>query len=170
MNTLELNGKKYKLVEIEEEPKPRKTGYERKLNDTYYMDISGGVILTTDRNFSADFAAFESANYYTDAQLAKDTARADALMRNLRRFSAEGRKKAMSWSGRTFTKYSLFFDYGVNVISISSSCMLRVFGGVCFDTHELAEAAIEKYRDELMWYFTEYQDTAEFREDVQADD
>jgi hypothetical protein len=43
--------------------------------------------------------------------------------------------------------------------------MLRVFGSVCFDTHELAEAAIEKYRDELMWYFTQYQDTAEFRED-----
>ena len=168
MKILELDGKRYELVEIPEEPKPRKTGYERKLNDTYYMDVSGGVILTTDRNFSADFAAFESANYYADEQLAKDNARADALMRNLRRFSAEGRKRKIDWANENQLKFNIVQSNGK--VRVGWTTFYRNQGAIYFDSKELVEAAIEKYRDELMWYFTQYQDTAEFREDVQTND
>lgn len=172
MNTLELNGKKYKLVEIEEEPK-RKTGYERKLNDIYYTDSSGQVVTMVDRNFSGDKQVYGFANYYSDHKLAADNARADALMRNLRRFSAEGRKRKIDKMDTNQCKYYLSYGFCRNSsedIYVGSCYEVITQGAVYFDTKELAKAAIEKYRDELMWYFTQYQDTAAFREDVQADE
>jgi hypothetical protein len=165
MNILELDGKRYELVEIPAEPK-RKTGYERDIGGMYYTAYPAAIMSFTDcTNHDAD--VFNKANYYTDKQLALDNARADALMRNLRRFSAEGRSQRISWTDFDSTKFILYFDYVIKKIKTTFYTSCREFGGVSFDTRELAEAAIEKYRDELMWYFTEYQDTAEFREDVQ---
>jgi hypothetical protein len=165
MKILELDGKRYKLVEISEEPK-RKTGYERNENGTYYSTgTSGELLAVSDRKWLADSCAYNAATYYTDKQLAKDNIRADALMRNLRRFSAEGRTQKIDWADRVTRKYYILFCYVLNVLKPGYVYNERDASGVYFDTKELAEEAIEKYRDELMWYFTEYQDTAEFRED-----
>lgn len=171
MNTLELNGKRYELVEIPEEPK-RKTGYERNANNPYFADVSGYVIPLTDKNFESDKRAYESANYYTDEQLAQDNVRADALMRRLRRFSAEGRKQKIDWGNSSQNKYYISCQYCGSTVTLYAdfSSGFRRPGAVYFDTRKLTEECIEKYRDELIWYFTQYQDTAEFREDVQTDD
>ena len=165
MKTLEMDGKKYKLVEIEEESKPHKTGYERNENGPYYLEgTKGNVISVTDRITPSDNQSFNSANYYADEQLAKDNIRADALMRNLRRFSAEGRKRKICWGEKYFNKFYIVCAHNSNNLMTWDNKSCSFFGVVYFDTKELAKAAIEKYRDELMWYFTEYQDTAEFRD------
>lgn len=164
MKTLEMDGKKYKLVEIEEESKSCKTGYERNYNGIYYLQSTkGSVVSFLDGCTPSDNQSFNAANYYTDEQLAFDNARADALMRNLRRFSAEGRKQKIDWS-TDVKKWNIYFDHKDNMFGTDECRRIRFAGEVHFDTKELAEAAIEKYRDELVWYFTEYQDTAEFRD------
>ena len=35
----------------------------------------------------------------------------------------------------------------------------KYFGGIYFDTAEAANLAISTFRDELIWYFTEYKDS-----------
>jgi hypothetical protein len=166
MNTLELNGKKYKLVEIEEEPKPKKTGYERDKCGMYYTVYPAATIMSFTDCTKHDTDIFNKANYYTDKQLAKDNARADTLMRNLRRFSAEGRKQKFLWKYPCEPKYFIMYDHCNERFSVENFSHFQPMS-VLFDSRKLAEAAIEKYHDELLWYFTEYQDTAEFREDVQ---
>ena len=165
MKTLEMDGKKYKLVEIEEESKSCKTGYERNYNEIYYLQSTkGSVVSFLDRCTPSDNQSFNAANYYTDKQLALDNARADALMRNLRRFSAEGRKQKIDWGNYGFYKWFIYFSYPSKELETVHYIRERECGSILFDTQELAESAIEKYHDELVWYFTEYQDTAEFRD------
>jgi hypothetical protein len=168
MKILELDGKRYELVEIPEEPK-RKTGYERNPHGRYYSQSTSGytAISFLDSGVAFDDCAYNIGNYYTDRQLADDNVRADTLMRNLRRFSAEGRKQKIDWNVRSQVKHCItYFERKILIDTVHS---LRYPGAVYFDTDELARAALEKYRDELTWYFTEYQDSAEFREGVQAD-
>lgn len=162
-NIIEIDGKKYKLVEVKEEPKPRKTGYERCLDGWYYSQSESGFVISHKHDFDIDDDRYNTANYYTDKQLVLDNARADALMRNLRRFSAEGRKHKIDKMDINQSKYYLRYGFCCNGKDIYVGCNYGDIaqGAVYFDTKELADAAIEKYRDELMWYFTAYSDTAE---------
>lgn len=160
-NIIEIDGKKYQLVEVKEEPKPRKTGYERHKGDFYYVCNTKGEIVAQIDDAPYDDCLYNIANYHTDQQLANDNARADALMRNLRRFSAEGRKQKIDWRNFYQYKFYIYFDHEYKKIKVASYKRFQEFCKVFFDTEELAKAAIEKYRDELMWYFTEYSDTVE---------
>lgn len=159
-NIIEIDGKKYQLVEVKEEPKPRKTGYEKtEENSCYYHDSGYGRVVKYIQMREWDDEAYKSANYYTDEQLAKNNMRADTLMRNLRRFSVEGRKQRLDWANSEQKKFYIYFHN--NRISTDWIAGYQSYGTIYFDIEELAETAIEKYRDELMWYFTEYSDTAE---------
>lgn len=162
-NIIEIDGKKYQLVEVKEKPKPRKTGYERMVGEVYYCVGMNGFVYEYIDGIDSD-GDYNVANYYTDLQLARNNARADALMRNLRRFSAEGVKHKIDKMDINQSKYYLRYGFccnGRKDIYIDCSYGSITQGAVYFDTKELANAAIEKYRDELMWYFTEYSDTAE---------
>ena len=163
-NIIEIDGKKYQLVEVKEEPKPRKTGYERCLGGWYYSQSESGFAISHKHDSDIDDDRYNAANYHADEKLAQDNARADALMRNLRRFSAESRKHKIDKMDINQSKYSLRYGFccnGRKDIYVGCDYGSITQGIVYFDTKELAEVAIKKYRDELMWYFTEYSDTAE---------
>ena len=145
-----------KLVE-----KPVRTGYERaeKRNKYYcawnYINASNHI----ETNDSDDCSFYNTANYYTDKTLAENNARADKLMRQLRRFAVEENAKAgvvLDWDGETQKKFKLSFFYG----QVQTDCVryTKDFGQIYFATVEIARKAIETFKDELMWYFMEYKD------------
>lgn len=162
--TLKLNGKEYE-VEVSEEmakdlEKPQKTGYERvEVNKIYYY--FGGVEYDWqhDTETFTDKELYEIANYYSDKTVAENNARADALMRKLRRFAVEHREKKFCWNDETQLKYEIYYFHKDQDIKISPYQHCQSFGGVYFDTQETAEAALEEFKDELLWYFTEYRDS-----------
>lgn len=167
-----IDGKVYDLVPHEETtPQPKKTGYERAdFNVEFFTD---NALLKkpseyTERSCDYSDTAFENANYYTDEKLAEDNIRADRLLRRLRRFSAVNRKNKIDWENSNRTKFHIIFDYDEEGLHVAERCVIRCFGEIYFDTGELAEKAIEKFRDDLMWYFTEYKDIAE--ESAEDDD
>ena len=45
-----------------------------------------------------------------------------------------------------------------NVDSLESTCMSCNYGGWRFDTEKHAKQIIEEFKDELIWYFTEFKD------------
>lgn len=159
-NIIEIDGKKYKLIEVKDEPKPRRTGYERNFRNGYFAQDADGFIISHRDDDDYDDCIYNIGNYYTDEQLAQDNARADALMRRLRRFSAEGRKQKVDWKNYQQNKYVISYRYPDGRPSVD---LMGVVRNLCpfFDSKEIAEAALDKYYDELMWYFTEYSDTAE---------
>ena len=170
-----IDGKTYNLIPCEEDTedtkdiatKPKKTGYERAdFNVVYFTDDAFPKKPSeyAERSNDYDDTAFESANYYTDKKLAEDNIRADRLLRRLRRFSAVNRKNKIDWEDLTQAKFNIVFVYDNEGLSVSKRSVFRGFGEIWFDTKELAEKAIEKFRDDLMWYFTEYKDIASSEE------
>ena len=169
MKTIEIiiDGKKYqaqmsvdevkKLVE-----KPVRTGYERvEVKGEYYVSWTEQIGTLNENNFEMDGIYYNAANYYSDKALAENNARAEKLIRQLRRFAVEENTKAgvaLDWSDGDQYKYYIDFNYRIIKIEINGYQTYRSFGDIYFTTEEITQKAIDTFRDELMWYFTEYKD------------
>ena len=174
-----IDGKTYNLIPCEEDTedtkdiatKPKKTGSERAdFNAMFFTNnaFSKKPSKYTEESRIYDDTAFENANYYTDKKLAEDNIRADRLLRCLRRFSAVNRKNKIDWEDIKQPKFAIAFNYDSERFLVEERHIINCFGRIYFDTEELARKAIEEFRDELMWYFTEYKDIAE--ESAEDDD
>ena len=146
----------------------KKTGYEKVIfGDTYYASDNTG--LTKDNTNIAteqyigdyfDNARYDNADYYNDETLAKNIARADTLMRKLRRFAVEngGSFSKEEWKDDDISKYYIEFDYYNNELDIDDMVSYRYFGQIYFRSEEIAQKAIDTFKEDLLWYFTEFDD------------
>ena len=167
--TLKLNDGREIAVDISEETlkeieKPvKKTGYEiNTVNDLwYFVDDESHVLDTSESLITTDFRDnhYNNANFYTDKTVAENNARADALKRKLRRFAVEHRNKKLDWNNFFEKKWEIYYFHPDKIIRIAVNTNSRGFGSISFDTKEAAEAAVEEFKDELIWYFTEYKDS-----------
>ena len=155
---IEISEEEYKKLQPSEE---KKTGYERvpKPDIYFYTTPSGGVDTTCEDCYDIDDECYESANYYSSETVAKNNARADKLMRQLRRFSVEHREHGVNLNDVNTGKYYICYDYEGDELGTTFTFVARVFGVIYFDSEETAQAAIDAFRDELIWYFTEYKDS-----------
>lgn len=137
----------------------KKTGYERvNPGDNYFYVVDAEVCVISD-DASYDEESYKAANYYSDETVAKNNARADKLMRQLRRFAVEHRENSICWAkGAYNAKWRIVYDYTDNAIKQSKGWDVRNAFAIYFDTEEAVKLAIEAFRDELIWYFTEYKD------------
>lgn len=138
----------------------KKTGYERVPRDeVYYCETDSGEAFEDDECCcEGDDEAYDGANYYSAKSVADNNARADKLMRQLRRFAVEHRDKCVNWH-ICADKFVICYDYESNQLFYEPDVYSRVFGAIYFTTEEAADDAIETFHDELMWYFTEYKDS-----------
>ena len=139
----------------------KKTGYERvDGSEKYWCQVSNGnAIYIYNRHDANDIACYNTANYYSDEIVAKNNARADKLMRQLRRFAVEHREKTINWDNKKQNKYSICYDCSNHKVMVWTDTLLRYHGTIYFDSEEAAQLAIDTFRDELIWYFTEYKDS-----------
>ena len=142
----------------------KKTGYERVESgeEFWCVDFTGGIRVAHEGCNGPDFTEngiYKSANYYSDISVAQNNARADKLMRQLRRFAVEHRKSELNWSDNTHNKYYIHYIRRENKLDIGYVIYCRDFGSIYFDTKEAAESALITFKDELTWYFTEYKDS-----------
>lgn len=139
------------------------TGYERlpKGKDYYIDDVadSGGsaVLLEEDKD-AVDEHNYETANYYSSKEVAENNLRADRLMRQLRRYAVERNEGEIDWGNINQSKFFIVYDFDSEEIFVSWVTCTRDFGQIYFTSEQIAEQAIEEFKDELLWYFTEYQD------------
>lgn len=148
-----------KLTEPLKSQKP--TGYERtNQGKNYWLDnFDGEVTCDGDYHTSDSNAAYTTANYYTSEKVAINNSRADQLMRQLRRFAVEHRKLDINWNDQAQLKWHISFNYADHNLYTGSAWIYRVSSVIYFDSKETAQAAIEAFYDELIWYFTEYRDS-----------
>lgn len=140
---------------------PKKTGYERvhQYDGYWYDTMDGNIGKESDDVADIDDTAYVYANYYSDATIAKNNARADTLMRQLRRFAVEHRKNESDWNSENVQKWYIYYDYSTNEVTISCNYFKKTAGAIYFDTIRAANLAIDTFRDELIWLFTEYKDS-----------
>ena len=155
---IEISEEEYKKLQPSEK---KKTGYERvpKPDIYFYTTPSGGVDTTHEDCYDIDDECYESANYYSDKTVAENNARADKLMRQLRRFSVEHRERGVDFNSTETAKHYIYYDCIRDELRTTYTFYAGVFGVIYFDSEETAQAAIDEFRDELIWYFTEYKDS-----------
>ena len=141
--------------------KMRRTGYERTYAPDKYYYVADDTFLNEDNHDSGvDNMRYDTANYYSDKTVATNNARADRLMRQLRRFAAEHRKEKHDRKNTDTDKFKIMYDheeYGELVVD--SNQYLQALGAIYFDSSKTAQQAIGEFHDELIWYFTEYKDS-----------
>lgn len=155
---IEISEEEYKKLQPSEE---KKTGYERVLpdNEFYYAASRGCIESGIDAYDYIDNEYYESANYYSSPIVADNNIRADNLMRQLRRFSVEHREREVDFNSTETEKHYIYYDCVRDELRTTYTFYAGVFGVIYFDSEETAQAAIDKFRDELIWYFTEYKDS-----------
>ena len=139
----------------------KKTGYERVgSNESFYIEDELGVcemLPSTEESVKSEI--FENAVYYSSQTVPENNARADKLMRQLRRFAVEHRGKELNWKDADQRKYFIDYNNSNDEIEAAYSVLHNYFGVIYFDTKKTAELAITTFHDELIWYFTEYKDS-----------
>ena len=152
---VEISEEEYKKLHSSE------TGYERvsKSGDYFHESGKGDVESEIEDCYNIDNEYYESANYYSDKTVAENNARADKLMRQLRRFSVERRGCGVNLNDTNTEKHYICYDYESNELVSTYTFCARVFGVIYFNSEETAQTAINEFHDELIWYFTEYKDS-----------
>lgn len=167
-----IDGKEYECQEIkikteageivvDSDIDKKQTGYERVSTGANYHCVSSYNEVQTipESDCVLDYDYYDNANYYSSKEIAKNNARADRLMRRLRRFSVENRKLNPDWTNEIDYKYCIAYDHSESIIKAGYAFVSESFGVIYFDSKELAEQAIKKFKNELIWYFTEYKDS-----------
>ena len=159
-----IEGKEIEIEISEEEYKklqPSKTGYERvPENCDFYYESSGATVeLGFDERCYIDDKYYDIANYYSSDFVAENNARADKLMRQLRRFAVQHRECGVNFNSTETAKHYIYYDCVYDELRTTYTFYAGVFGVIYFDSEETAKAAIDEFRDELIWYFTEYKDS-----------
>ena len=131
----------------------KKTGYERlEQGKTFlYQHCDGNIASGYDHHNGNCNNYFDSANYYSDLYVAENNIRADTLMRQLRRFAVEHRTKD--------NPNEKFYIYYMKQVGLQVTRSNDKYIGPWFDTLHAAAQAIETFKDELIWYFAEYEDS-----------
>lgn len=162
-----INNKEFEIdiseEELEElENKLRSTGYERVDKGCDYVYISDcGELVAGNADLYNGLAdsRYDIANYYSDVNVAENNARADKLMRRMRRFAAWHDRDVLKWHKLDDDKYYIVFNHNSNKLYVENNQFMQAYGTVYFDNAEAAELAIDTFQDDLMWYFTEYKDS-----------
>lgn len=153
----EVSEEELKEILESEEKSKKKTGYERVRKGEKYWNTRGGTFLDDDDFFNT---LYLFGDYINNENLAKNIARAEGLRYQLRRFAAlnGGIPSVEDWDDDGNWKYFIMYDYKKLITYMSVNSKYKIFGQVYFKSEEACKKALEIFKDELLWYFTEFKE------------
>lgn len=166
---LKVNGKTVQVEMTEEQLKElgvikerSRTGYERvKKGEMYYVVDTeyNSMSKNTEFDDQRDEQCYNTGNYYNDKVITENNARADRLLRCLRQWQAQNDEPiSMSdWKNDNISKYYVDYDCFNELFFVTYAVRRRAPNTIYFTSKEKAEEAAGVFKDELLWYFTEYQ-------------
>ena len=166
---LKVNGKTVQVEMTEEQLKElgvikerSRTGYERvKKGEMYYVINTKDDSMMNIKEFNdeTDEQCYNIGNYYNDKIIAENNARADRLLRCLRQWQAANDKtiSISDWKNEGIIKYFIAYNYRSSLFEIGRCSRRREPNIIYFTTKDKVSKAVKNFRDELEWYFTEYQ-------------
>lgn len=129
-----------------------KTGYERVEKGSTYFFNNGlsDMNRTKEEKDIVDQGFYDSGNYYSDYEIAKNNARADRLLCCLRQWQALN-DRAINWKNKDIRKYTIRYDYAMNMFNVIPNFCERCLNDMYFTTRETAQRAINVFKAELEW-------------------
>lgn len=135
------------------EPKPL-TGWERVGENESYYNISCNCYVEKliEERCMEDKYYYEDANYFSTEEKAEEIDFKQTLFRKLQRFSDENGGNEIDF-GDGDLKYCISYSYFRDDFVTNPVIHAREFGQIYFVSREVAEKAIELFRDDLIKYF-----------------
>ena len=142
----------------------KKTGYEKCEDGVRYYYIDS-FISADHSNYTSrvpiDPIRYKNANHFSNEVLCENIARAEVLKYRLRRFAAlnGGIPSREDWENDEYVKFYIDYSYYKrNIIVCRQGGYCKTFGQIYFIDKDACERAIEIFRDELQWYFEEFEE------------
>lgn len=136
-----------------EEIKEIKNPYTRvDYNDWYYAIERAGSVTTLADNSDYDDRMFNVANYFNNKNYAEYVGFKETLMRKLDKFAWEHNEQTISWNDCRH-KYFILFSIDDNELIVDWNRVYKS-NNVYFTSREIAEKALEKFKDDLMKLYT----------------
>lgn len=157
-----LNGKLFNIdnsfdftSEYEEyiEPKPL-TGWERVDGKMYNVIVVNDLGESMECGQFKDYMYYKQANYFSTKEKAEEINFKQMLFRKLQRFSDENGGNEIDWNDEIKMKWGIWYNHEYEELASCPYFYGQAFGQVYFISEEVAEKAIELFRDELIKYFT----------------
>ena len=142
------------LLEMEfEEVKEVKNPYERVDHRERYYAITreGAITLLTDDS-GYDNQMFNVTNYFNNKEYAKYIAFKESLMRKMDKFAWEHNARVIDWNDGC-SKYYISFDTEIQELRIFWRVSNKS-NDIYFTSQEIAEKALEKFKDDLIKLYT----------------
>ena len=76
------------------------------------------------------------------------------LEKKLKDFAIENNEGEIDWNNKDKAKWGIFYDYQLYKLTISGYCRYRYYGQIYFTSSEIAQKAIDTFKNELKRYFT----------------
>ena len=136
----------------------KNTGYEmvEQKEKYYFVDEWGNICNRCKSDAHEDDLLHVIGNCYSCSVVAENNARADKLMRQLRKFAVEHREKSIDYNQGVC---EICYNYGNNTLNVEPVLGWKYFGAIPFNSEKVARLAMDTFRDELIWYFTAYKDS-----------
>ena len=159
----EVSATELKEILDAEEKAKKKTGYEVVDEGVIYFYVSDSLHKEKERfttKYRVDLTKSTFVNHFIVENLVEKIARAERLKYQLRRYAAlnGGIPSPKYWQSLESKKNYISYDCVNNKLSIYDRQILKEFGQIYFKSKEACEKAIEIFKDELIWYFTEFQE------------
>lgn len=120
--------------------------------DKYYSIFGFRAHSDTDNNFEFDNELFSAANYFNNKEYAEYIAFKETLMRRMDRFAWENNARVVNWDCSS-TKHFIAFDNNNKELKISW-CIAYKSNDIYFTSKEIAEQAMEEFKEDLIKLYT----------------
>lgn len=135
------------IVDMEEKAwKPEK-------NEKYYC-IDGIKIEDYYNDSPFDKEIINYGNYFKTEKQAERALFEQNLRLKLRKFAEDNNDK-IDWNDDDSWKYCIVYEYNYNKIATYTRYRIADFSQIYFSSKEIADMAIEQFKDDLIRYFTE---------------
>lgn len=159
---LKINGE-IKDVEIKNgeitiiEPVKIITGWEKvEYGKTYYYDSSGLIYDTKERICDEKHTInYNNANYFSNMKLAENINRMQTLQRKMFRWQAENDEPIKPDAAKA--KYYIMYNFEDKEFNVGCTYTKLFTSLPYFSSRQKALKCIHTFKDELIWFFTEFQ-------------
>ena len=120
----------------------------------YYEDSFNQVssFAVTEESLELAKSLYDADNYFTDSDIANIIVRSDNILRRLRHYALTHRKSCLDMNEGGYT---ITYNYQDCCLECGMTANWLALGDIVFDTEEIARSAMNKYAEDLIWYFTE---------------
>lgn len=153
-----------KIVELEEQlhkENEKKKWWTPEDRDEYYYTTNYGEVLSTyySTDDSLDSKKIKTLNCFQTRKKAEREAFEILLRRELKKFAFENNEGEIDWNDLNMSKYTILYNHNYKInhadeLLIDDWTFRQHCGVVYFTSEDIAQKALEKFKDKLIRYYT----------------